>query len=269
MNNFITNSGTSQLKNRIIELISRSEEIKILVGFFYFSGLKELYEGLKNNNKVIIKILVGLNVDKTAYGLVEYADNNPSISDNEKVYRFFESLNKSINSDLFDNKNFYEQVKFFIELINHDRLIIRKTFKPNHSKIYIFKLEPSQVGRNAIFITGSSNLTSAGLTYDQEFNVEISDYGVEKAEEYFDNLWEEAVKITEDNRIKQDLIDLLKNKTLIKELTPFEAYVLVLKSYLDVYIPPKTEDETIKNIMKKNGYIPYQYQIDAVKQALI
>jgi len=268
MNNFITNSGTSQLKNRIIELISRSEEIKILVGFFYFSGLKELYEGLKNNNKVIIKILVGLNVDKTAYGLVEYPDNNPFISDNEKVYRFFESLNKSINSDLFDNKNFYEQVKFFIELINHDRLIIRKTFKPNHSKLYIFKLEPSQVGRNAIFITGSSNLTSPGLTYDQEFNVEISDYGVEKAEEYFNNLWEEAVKITEDNRIKQDLIDLLKNKTLIKELTPFEAYVLVLKSYLDVYIPPKTEDETIRNIMEKNGYIPYQYQIDAVKQAL-
>ena len=73
MNNFITNSPTKQLKNRINELILKSEELKFLVGFFYFSGLKELYEGLKDNPNVLIKILVGLNVDRTNYGLVEYA----------------------------------------------------------------------------------------------------------------------------------------------------------------------------------------------------
>jgi len=266
--NFITNSATKQLKKRILELLSKSREIKILVGFFYFSGLKELYEGLKNNPDVKMKVLVGLNVDNTNYGLIEYAGKFRNISDDERISHFFESIKKSINSEYFDNKDFYEQVKFFINLINENKLIIRKTFKPNHSKLYIFKLDPSQVARNALFITGSSNLTSAGLTWEQEFNVEISDYGVEEAEEYFDNLWNEAVKITEDNIIKQKLIETLENKTLIKQLSPFEAYVLVLKSYLETYTPKAIGDEAIKSILERNGFIPYRYQIDAVKQAL-
>ncbi len=266
--NFITNSATKQLKKRILELLSKSREIKILVGFFYFSGLKELYEGLKNNPDVKMKVLVGLNVDNTNYGLIEYAGKFRNISDDERISHFFESIKKSINSEYFDNKDFYEQVKFFINLINENKLIIRKTFKPNHSKLYIFKLDPSQVARNALFITGSSNLTSAGLTWEQEFNVEISDYGVEEAEEYFDNLWNKAVKITEDDIIKQKLIETLENKTLIKQLSPFEAYALVLKSYLETYTPKAIGDEAIKSILERNGFIPYRYQIDAVKQAL-
>jgi ERCC4-related helicase/HKD family nuclease len=267
-NNFITNSRTKQLKKRIIELLSESEEFKILVGFFYFSGLRELYEGLKNNPDVKIKILVGLNIDKTNFGIIEYAESNLDISDNEKVNHFFNSIKKSINSEYFDNKEFYEQVKFFIELIKQNKLIIRKTFKPNHSKLYIFKLKFSQVARNAIFITGSSNLTSAGLTWEQEFNVEISDYGVKEAEEYFDNLWNEAVKITENDTIKQKLIETLENETLIKQLSPFEAYVLVLENYLETYISKENIDKTIKKILEERGFTPYQYQIDAVKQSL-
>jgi len=226
MNNFITNSQTRQLGKRIIELLLKSEEIKILVGFFYFSGLKELYEGLKNNPYVKLKVLAGLNVDRGNYGLIEYAEKSYNISDDERINHFFESLKKSINSEYFDNKEFYEQVKFFIELIKEDRLIIRKTFKPNHSKLYIFKLGPSQIARNALFITGSSNLTSAGLAWEQEFNVEISDYGIEEAEEYFDNLWTEAVRITEDDIIKQRLIETLKNKTLIKQISFYVNQIL-------------------------------------------
>ncbi|MBE7548263.1 MAG: hypothetical protein HS127_14405 [Planctomycetia bacterium] len=43
-------------------------------------------------------------------------------------------------------------------------------------------------------MTGSSNLTKAGITTQEEFNVEISDFGFDDAEAYFDNLWDEAVK---------------------------------------------------------------------------
>jgi len=266
--NFITNSQTKQLKDRILELASKTKEIKILVGFFYFSGLKELYEGLRNNSDVVMKVLVGLNVDRTNYGLVEYAENETSMSDDEKRSWFFQSIKRSINSEHFDNKEFYEQAKFLIELIRQNRLIIKKTFQPNHSKLYIFKLDPSQVARNALFITGSSNLTSPGLTWEKEFNVEISDYGVEEAEGYFDSLWESAVSITQDDVIRQNLIDLVENRTLIKQLTPFEAYVLVLKSYLETFFSEDTEDNAIRAVLEKNKFTIYRYQIDAVKQAL-
>jgi ERCC4-related helicase len=267
MANFITNSGVGNLKDRISQLISKSEELKFLVGFFYFSGIKELYEGLKNNPSAKLKILVGLNVDKITYGLIELADRDSNISDQEKLDIFFKSLETSINSHDFDTREFYEQVKFFIDLIKEDRLIIRKTYKPNHAKLYIFKLRPGEV-KNSIFITGSSNLTSAGLKQQEEFNVEISDYGLKEAEEYFDNLWEEAIQITENNIIKERLINTIENKTLIKKITPFEAYVLVLKNYLDTFSLKDVGDESIESIMKKNDFTPYRYQTHAVKQAL-
>ena len=267
MKNFITNNESKNLKTRLIELIKKSEELKFLVGFFYFSGIKELYEGLKKNPNTNIKVLVGLNVDKTNYGLLEFADQDSRLSDEDKTYRFFQSIKKSLNTENFDTKEFYEQVRFFIKLICDNKLIIRKTFKPNHAKLYIFKLEESQVGRNKLFITGSSNLTKSGLTTQEEFNVEISDFGVDDTEEYFDALWEEAVKITEHEETKKKLIAIVEKETLIKKITPFEAFVLVLKTYLDSFEGREVGQSLVK-ILEENGYTPYKYQLDAVKQAL-
>ena len=271
MKNFITNNKeTDNLKKRLSQLISKSDELKFLVGFFYFSGLKELYESLKENSNVVLKILVGLNVDTLNCELIEYSnqeDRKGSLSNEEIYNKFFCSLKKSINTDNFDTKDFYDQSKFFINLIKNGYLTIRKTVKPNHAKLYIFKLQSSQVGRQNLFITGSSNLTKLGLSDQEEFNVEISDYGVDDAEQYFNNLWDNSIKITEDNELKTRIIEILEKETLIKRITPFEAYALVLKTYLDSF-ERKELDSSLIEILKDNGYAPYQYQLDAVEQAL-
>lgn len=266
MNNFITNQPTKDLRKRINELVKNSDELKFLIGFFYFSGIRELYSELKNNDKVRIKVLVGMNVDYHLGQLVEITySSNPS--DEEKVSDFFHSVKKSINTDYFDNREFYEQVKFFIELIKSDRLLIRKTSKPNHSKLYLFKLDENQVGRNKLFITGSSNLTKAGLTTQNEFNVEISDYGFDDAEKYFDELWETAIRINETEDFKKKLVKILEEETLVKEISPFEAYILILKTFLETYKHKNIGTHLIE-LFKKNGYKQYQYQLDAVSQAL-
>jgi superfamily II DNA/RNA helicase/HKD family nuclease len=267
MNNFITNSNKKQLKTRLTELLSKSEELKFLVGFFYFSGLKELFEGLKSNDKTKIKILVGLNIDKTIYGLTEYGEKDKKLSDDERIESFFSSIRKSINSDVFDNKDFYEQVKFFLQKIKNDEIILRKTREPNHAKLYIFKLEEGQIGRNKLFITGSSNLTSAGLMSQAEFNVEISDYGFEDAENYFDELWADGIKITENEEVKKKVIEIIEQDTLIKEITPFEAYLFVLKNYLETF-RGKEITQRLTEVLEKNNYKPYRYELDAVQQAL-
>jgi len=267
MKNFITNSGTENLKKRVIELINNSDELKFLVGFFYFSGIRELYDGLKQNPNVKMKVLVGLNVDRTNKGVLELAGSDNELSDEEKSHKFLQSVKHSVNRKEFDTQEFYEQVKFFVELIEKDRLVIRKSYRPNHAKLYIFNLDEGQVGSKNLFITGSSNLTKAGLTTQEEFNVEISDYGFDTVEEYFDSLWDEAVKITEDDVIKAKLIKTIENETLVKEITPFDAFVLVLKTYLDSF-EQKEVGESVATILESSGYIPYRYQIDAVKQAL-
>ncbi len=87
MSNFITNAEGKDLKKRLIELIKNSKELKFLVGFFYFSGIRELYEGLKNNPNTIIKVLVGLNIDNANFGLLEYGEEDNGSSDEEKSYR--------------------------------------------------------------------------------------------------------------------------------------------------------------------------------------
>jgi len=272
MQSFITNDQTKSLLKRLDQLIQKSTELKFLVGFFYFSGIKNLYESLYNKtdiNKsdINIKILVGLNVDCINYQIFECADTIQSnLSNNKIIDRYFQSIQKSINSDEFDTKEFYKQVRYFINLIREGKLNIRKTLEPNHAKLYIFKLSRDQV-KDTIFITGSSNLTRAGLVEQNEFNVEISDYGIKEADEYFDSLWVKAVKITEDEQRKQNLIQILENNTLIKEIKPFEAYCYVLKTYLDSY-EVVSIGEHLCTLMRKNGYEPYKYQLDAVGQAL-
>lgn len=266
MSNFITNTGSDDLKKRLFELIKKSGELKFLVGFFYFSGIKELYNGLKHNPDTTLKVLVGLNVDKLNHSLVEVSETE-NISDEEKINIFLESLKKSLNTKNFDTKEFYEQSCFFINMIKENRLIIRKTYEPNHSKLYIFKLDDTQVARRNLFITGSSNLTKSGLSLQNEFNVEIADYGFESAEEYFDQLWDNAVKITEADSTKEKLINVVEKETLIKQVTPFEAFCLVLKSYLESF-EQKDIGESLTETFKKNGYKPYEYQLSAVREAL-
>ncbi len=105
------------------------------------------------------------------------------------------------------------------------------------------------------------------MTTQNEFNVEISDYGFKDAEQYFDDLWEKAIKINELGDRKKRLIEVLKQETLIMELTSFEAYVLVLKSYLETF-EHKEIGTIIIQLLEKNEYRQYKYQLDAIKQAV-
>ena len=271
LNNFITNSGEGiTLRQRLQKLIGASRQLKFLVGFFYFSGWQEIYKSLQSHPDITLKILVGLQVDKYLSGIVEVAGEEDSLSNEEHFTRFIKSLGYGINNAEMDNEAFYEQVSFFIRLLEEDRLLIRKTWHPNHAKLYIFKLDEQYkdiFNTRGQFITGSSNLTKAGLHGQEEFNVEIRDYGFNTAEEYFDQLWATAIPITEAENGKKIVIDFLKNKTISSLITPYEAYAYVLKTYLDLQENKKITP-FIDRVLEENGFEKYTYQLDAVNQAL-
>ncbi len=265
---FITNSDAKNLKKRLHQLIEHSKELKFLVGFFYFSGWKELVQSLEEREDLIIKILVGLEVDYFLGQSMEMDLPADRLSNAEKADRLLESMKKALNAREMDVQEFYEQVAFFVELLEQDRLVIRKTADPNHAKLYLFNVKDELQGLvNQKFITGSSNLTRAGILEQNEFNVEISDYGTDQAENYFDELWETAVPITEHDDRKQYLINLINNQSQAAKITPFEAYVMVLKTYLDLMEQKKLKP-SVEELLEKQGYINYQYQLDAVNQAL-
>ena len=119
-----------------------------------------------------------------------------------------------------DTQEFYEQVDFFIHLLENGQLQIRKTFDPNHAKLYLFRLDEagqSLVNAPGRFITGSSNLTRSGLLGQHEFNVEIGDYGWIDAEAYFDNLWNTAIPISELNERREQIIRIIRRQTQVAE----------------------------------------------------
>jgi ERCC4-related helicase len=269
MSNFITNSGTENLKKRLSELIDKSDELKFLVGFFYFSGIRELFQAITENPKLILNVLVGLNVDNRVYGLSEYADSKEKLlTESEKRDNFLKSLKFALESEEADIKDFDEQVFRFVKMLEENRLKIKKTREPNHAKLYIFRLnENIKSVKDQIFITGSSNFTHAGLSGQNEFNIEVSDYGQKEALKYFDDLWEDATLITEDEITKNRIIDLIKNRSPFKEISPFEAFAVALKSYVESF-EQKDADSSIKDILENAGYVSYKYQIDAIKQSI-
>jgi len=269
-NNFITNNkNTKNLKSRINTLISISTELKFLVGFFYFSGWQEVYEALKSNNESRLKLLVGLQVDKYLFRTLEFGEEQPTFSQDDHFNAFMTSMHFALNNDEMDSEAFFNQVMFFVKMIENGRIEIRKTEEPNHAKLYVFNYNEEQSNLQGIegaIITGSSNLTRSGLIGQQEFNVEIKDYGFADASDYFDNLWQNAIKITEEPERKIKVIDFVKHKSQAATVSPFEAYALILKTYLDL-LESKTIKPHIERILEERGFIKYSYQLDAVAQA--
>ncbi|WP_172917033.1 helicase-related protein [Capnocytophaga canis] len=271
-NNFITNAPNStNLKSRLKTLISGSDELKFLVGFFYFGGWSEIYEELQKKPEVRIKILVGLQVFNHLGNIIEYVDsNNRDKSTNEAFQEYLTSLHFALNNPELDSEAFYNQISFFVQMLQENRLKIRKTQHPNHAKLYLFKYNEKQAKFNdrlGEFITGSSNFTKAGLSGQEEFNVEIRDYGFLEASAYFDELWENAYPITDDEENRQLIIQTIQTKTQVADITPFEAYCLVIKAYLDLH-NQNSEKVDLDELLKKVELKKFTYQTDAVSQAI-
>ncbi|ADX68641.1 helicase-related protein [Weeksella virosa] len=271
-NNFITNNKQQKtLKTRLNTLISISDELKFLVGFFYFNGWSEIYLSLQKNPQQKLKLLVGLQVCNYLGNIIEYAEQGEEDSSRDEVFQnYLISLGFALNNEEMDTEDFYNQVGFFVQMIEEDRLEIRKTENPNHAKLYLFQYNEEyahNLAKNGEFITGSSNLTRSGLRNQEEFNVEISDYGYENAVQYFDELWERATPITEHLENRKILIDFIKNKTQVATITPFEAYCLVIKTYLDLQ-NQENEEVDLDSLLEKIDLKKFSYQSDAVNQAI-
>ena len=269
---FITNAKSARtLSARLKMLIQGSKEFKFLVGFFYFSGYQILYEELRKafeaDANLKFKILVGLEADRTLGRLVEAGRSFAKDSAKEAWDKLLGTFGPALSDPSLDVPDFPAQARFFLKLLRTGQLEIKKTREPVHAKLYLFKAKPGQAfaREGGAFITGSSNLTHAGLAGQRELNVEIGDYGVEEAESFFDELWKRALPLPkiEFEKIKW----IVERGSLAAEPTPFEVYALLLRRYLDAL--GETEDRPGPyELLKRARLEPYTYQIDAVRSLL-
>ena len=268
---FITNqngAGAKKLGERLSELMGHTDRLDMLVGFFFFSGVKVLYDALKARAGMKMRVLVGMEAEMAMGTLVESLRKDGDNSANAIKDRFFESMRKIAGSSEVDTKAFHDRLDLFVEMLESQRLELRKTRDPNHAKLYIFTMdEETKTIREKIWITGSSNFSEPGLNLRDELNVEISDFGAEDAQKYFDDMWEKSVPLTatEEDRIK--LIRMLRDASVAADVTPYEAYYLVLKQYLE-HQKSALNEERLDRLLKEAEFDKYRYQVDAVAQAI-
>lgn len=99
-NNFIANKSKQKtLSGRLNNIIKFSSELRWLVGFFYFSGWKEVYENLQKNKEVKIRLLVGLEVGKYLGNIFEHEMQDIDLSHDEHFNAFMTSMGFAVNNE--------------------------------------------------------------------------------------------------------------------------------------------------------------------------
>ena len=254
-----TNFFTNEKQNTLLEKIEGVFKYKkvhffdALVGYFRASGYFRIRKFIQQTPK--IRFLVGINVDKLTYqanqqGLLF----NPNAEQSQD--EFFKEVKKNIQEAKYD-KEVEDGMYQFIEDIMTHRIEMRIHPKQNiHAKIYIFREEVYHPHGYGSVITGSSNLTEAGLEKNFEFNVELRyDDDIQFATETFEKLWAESVKIdlTHVEKIKQE-------SYLNPDFTPYQIYLKFLLEYFGKSID--FDPNSITDLPK--GYKKLSYQVDAV-----
>lgn len=262
---FFTNEDSNTLLKKlggVFKYNPQIAEFDALVGYFRSTGYFQLHPYLKNVTQ--IRILVGINVDAVTS---EYKSKGLQLQlggDEEKTKReYLNEFEREIEDAEYTREN-EESVRQFIGDIVEGRIQIKAhPHRRLHAKIYIFR--PTEFNRHSSceVITGSSNLTEAGLGVDgnvsnYEFNVSLRDFDdVEFATSEFEKLWSEAVDILPTE------VEKAKNRTFLKdEFTPFELYIKLLIEYFGAEI--EFNPESIRDL--PSGFKRLSYQLDAVNQ---
>jgi superfamily II DNA/RNA helicase/HKD family nuclease len=252
---FFTNEDQNTLLNKI-EGIFKYKNIHFfdaLVGYFRASGYFKIRDFIEKAEE--IRILVGINID----ALVYEADQQGVLFDGsrEKAQEdFYKEIKKNIQEAEYDKAVEEGMIQLISDIIT-EKVKIRIHPKQNiHAKLYIFREKEKHDHGYGSVITGSSNLTDAGLYRNFEFNVELRENAdIDFATVTFDKLWKESVPVD----LKS--IEKITSETYLNDTyTPYEVYLKFLIEYFGKSI--EFDPNSVTDLPK--GYKRLSYQIDAV-----
>lgn len=259
---FFTNEGDNTLLKKFKGIFEHNKNIEFfdaLIGYFRASGYFKIRQYLENVPN--IRILVGINVDDiiakyNSKGLLFQGDANQTLAE------FICEIKEDIQTSKYCSEVENGILQFIEDVISKKIQIKAHPHRSLHAKIYIFRPVNWNEHNQGKVITGSSNLTDAGLgSYNQsnyEFNVILESFDdVEFATSEFERLWSEGIPILPVE------IEKIKNETYINDsFTPFEVYIKFLIEYFGKSI--EFDPNSITDLPK--GFKRLSYQVDAVNQ---
>lgn len=267
---FILNENEdTNVGKRVEHFLARSRAFDMLVGFFFFNGINAVEKALTENPDVKLRVLVGMDADILTGRVVETirAGRNPRED-------YLESLRRVMRSKISDTEKFDRRSRLFCDLLENERMEIRKTKEENHAKMYLFELREGEA-ISKTWITGSSNFSAQGLTDRAEVNVEMGSFGFGEARDYFDKLWDEATLLTATEKQRAEIVRIVRGESSAAEVSPYEAYLLLLKNYVETrerFAHLKNVKEIIEEPRDefdptKPKYTAFKYQMDAISNA--
>ncbi|MBO5673721.1 MAG: helicase [Paludibacteraceae bacterium] len=268
MSYFLRNTQDDSLSRIINNLLpSKTKSMDFLVGYFYFSGLEEIYKNIEDKP---MRILVGMDMDhdivkKTAEFNMHTSTRIPSAKDIRD--QFFHSLTQLFNeTGYFESTKQAEAFEIYYKKIKEGTLEIRKTLEPSHAKMYIFdyKDELTENGQTpGSVITGSSNFTYSGFQSNNEINVRFhAKPEYDDAKEIFEELWADATVIVDKDRVEDFENGVLKHIWYEQTPTPYLLYLRVLYEYFHI---DTTRPILTPNEITGGTFFNLKYQEDAVR----
>jgi superfamily II DNA/RNA helicase len=262
---FFTNEPGSTLLDRFLRTLKDGQYFDILVGYFRTSGFFRLYQSFESIEK--IRILVGLNIDKKTYEIIEESNlslREQTTIDFETNQNTRTTFSSAVVNELEKSEDSFDVelgVKKFIEFIQSGKLEIRAyPSKDIHAKVYILRFKETDRDYGRV-ITGSSNFSESGLIANREFNVELKNSSdVKFALAKFEDLWKDAVDIS------KEYIETVHTKTWLNDIiTPYELYLKFLYEYFQEKI--SVDKEKLTKRYTPINFIELEYQAEAVKDA--
>jgi superfamily II DNA or RNA helicase len=258
---FFTNLGEQTLFKKFRGVFESNPDIErfdALVGYLRSSGYFALRPYLEKVPH--IRILVGINVDAIMAdyhrrGLLFLADPTKALEE------FRTWLRNDIQSAEYKRDVETGVLQFVDDVISKKIELRAHPTRRLHAKLYIFRPKGFNEHKPGAVITGSSNLTAAGIGVEDqvsnyEFNVLLHDFDdVQFATDEFDSLWKESVEI-----LPKFLKEVRDSTYLAAAVTPHELYYKLLLEYFGQSI--EYDPNAITDMPE--GYKRLTYQVDAV-----
>jgi superfamily II DNA or RNA helicase/HKD family nuclease len=259
---FFTNEPDAALLDRFRQTFAHVQHLDILVGYFRTSGFHLLHEALAGVEK--IRILVGLNVDRQAFEIIEDFQTEARqlqlglLSHAETKTLFADQ----VAGEMAHSPDSHETeigIRRFMAFLRSGKLEIKAhPSQKIHAKVYIQRFPGGFMDYGRV-ITGSSNFSYSGLKGQYEFNVELKNRAdVAFALTKFEELWAEAVDLSE-----QYLETVNQRTWLNDQITPYELYLKFLYEYFKEEI---NSDDTFDPYLPA-GFMDLAYQRQAVVSA--
>jgi len=244
----IDNSPKRELIRVLKDQLKKSKEAKFAIGYFFLNGFSLLKEDFPESFSSLpfLKIVMG---NETTY---------PTKEELVAGYNLRELFKQRMIEDLQRQKLTEEQIRQLKALRDFiaNNIIDVKLFDKSrlHAKLYLFLTKPEEkYGSPGLAVVGSSNFTAEGLTQNKELNVLLtSREEVLYLNQWFDELWNEAVEFREDLLKVIDISGVLPGSSYPK------IGKLVDPQTLFKYLVYKWFEGRVLNLLKKDILMGFQ-----------